>query len=184
VSIDLNHLQGFSELLHQLVTNHPDEYVPIFERAAREVAVQMTATGHAGEVVDEKVTIQVQFKNFPRITQIRLLAADHVGKLVTIRGIVVSASRPRIKATNLTIMCRSQYRKHTHARWGFAPPLVVVLLSVALNLRYCCSFLLLLVSFLKTARRRRRSPAAPASVVPVSRAPATRTSMPVRVPKG
>jgi len=107
VSVDLSHLQSFSDLLHQLVTNHPDEYLPIFESAAREVAVQISATGHAGEVLDEKIRIQVQFKNFPRITQIRQLAADHVGKLVTIRGIVVSASRPRIKATNLTIMCRN-----------------------------------------------------------------------------
>jgi DNA replication licensing factor MCM5 len=113
----MHDLQSFSDTLHTLVTERPDEYLPILESAAREVAIQMSAKGHEDEqmvINSDKVTIQAQLKNFQRITQIRNLAADHVGKLVTIRGIVVSASRPRIKATDLTIMCRSQFTLFLH----------------------------------------------------------------------
>lgn len=106
VTIDLDHLLAANAPLHSLLTDHPDEYIPIFESAAREVALQVTAASKE-EMENKKSNIQIQLKNYPRITQIRNLAADHVGKLVTIRGIVVSASRPRIKATNLLIMCRN-----------------------------------------------------------------------------
>ncbi len=118
----MNDLQNFSDVLHTLVTERPDEYIPILESAAREVAIQLSAKGHDEEqlgVNSDKIAIQAQLKNFQRITQIRNLAADHVGKLVTIRGIVVSASKPRIKATNLSIMCRSQCFAHTQRAPAF-----------------------------------------------------------------
>jgi len=104
LSVNLNDLHSFSEELHTRLIDRPSEYLPIFESAAKEVAQQVVGedpnqvSGHE---------IQVQLRNYPRITPVRQLAADHVGTLVTIRGIVVSASRPRIKATNLTLMCRN-----------------------------------------------------------------------------
>lgn len=51
--------------------------------------------------------IQIQLVNFGRHTQLRELQASDVAKLVSVRGIVVSAGRAQVKATSLTIMCRN-----------------------------------------------------------------------------
>lgn len=82
--VDLNDLLSFSPALHGLITEKPDEYIPILESAAREVALQVTAASKE-DMEDKGNEIQIQLKNYPRITQIRNLAADHVGKVSTCR---------------------------------------------------------------------------------------------------
>lgn len=76
------HLHSFNAALHGLLTEQPDVYIPLFESAAKEVAIMVTAVSKEEAArIAQKVNIQIQLKNFPRVTQIRNLAADHVGKV-------------------------------------------------------------------------------------------------------
>lgn len=108
LTVDLNDVRAFNEKLLHLLIQRPAEYLSVFEAAAKEVAVAITSSDIKSEEELKKFAdVQILLKNFPRITQIRALASDHVSTLVTVRGIVVAASRPRIKATRLSIMCRN-----------------------------------------------------------------------------
>ena len=53
------------------------------------------------------VALRVQLSNFPRYTEMAKLTADHVSQLVSVRGIVVAAGRPRLKATMIAAICKS-----------------------------------------------------------------------------
>jgi DNA replication licensing factor MCM5 len=85
-------------------TTAPAEFLPLFERAAREVMAQfIIPTPKEGDVRH----IQVTLRNFPNMTPIRQLVATDVAQLVCVQGIAVSAGKINIKATNLRVMCRN-----------------------------------------------------------------------------
>jgi DNA replication licensing factor MCM5 len=98
----MEHVQGFDSKLSGLIQDKPSEYIPILEEAAREVV----SRANQYKLEDTK-QIQVIITGFNKFTSIRHLSSEHVSKLVSIRGIVVSAGRPRIKATKLMVMCRN-----------------------------------------------------------------------------
>lgn len=83
----MNDLLSFSEELHGLLIERPGEYLSIFESAALEVAQQVTSTTNKNDVTGGGRggrEIQIQLINYPRLTQIRNLQSDHVGKVGTI----------------------------------------------------------------------------------------------------
>lgn len=78
LQVDMNDLLSFSEELHGLLVDRPGEYLSIFESAAQDVAAQVTAKD---ATVTKAHEIQIQLVNYPRLTQIRNLQSDHVGKV-------------------------------------------------------------------------------------------------------
>lgn len=90
----------------------PARYLDAAERAASTL-LRSLARGDAADV--ESMPLQdVQVMLYrdsaggagTKPTLIRDLSSDHVNKLVTIRGIVTAASKPRSKATHVVIQCR------------------------------------------------------------------------------
>lgn len=78
--------------------------MPLFELAAKEVVQRDLLPRPA---LDEMEDIQVHLRNFPRFANIRHLQAKDVSTLVCVQGICVSAGKVRVKASNLSIMCRN-----------------------------------------------------------------------------
>lgn len=116
LNVDLNDLLSFDSELHSVLRSRPAEYLPYFELAAKQVLVLIDPNLKDNDVPPFQVTL----RSYPRITAIRRLAANHVSQLVAVRGIVISATKPRIKATNLTIVCRNcRTIRHVRSGQGF-----------------------------------------------------------------
>lgn len=88
----------------QLIRMSPAEYVPVFEEACQEVVAALTVPRPRES---DMAQVQIQLKNFEIYTDIRKLGSSEVAQLICVRGIIVSAGKPRIKATRLSIMCRN-----------------------------------------------------------------------------
>lgn len=102
--VNMTDLTNFdAQLAHQVIAR-PTEYLPLFETAAVEVLARSMVPKPADSSLHP---VQIQLTNYPVFTEIRKLGASMVSKLVCLRGIVVSASRVRVKATSLSIMCRN-----------------------------------------------------------------------------
>ncbi len=106
LTVDLNDLHSFDSQLHSLLRDRPAEFIPYFEQAASDLLVNLFPSGYFPKAVGTP-SIQIMFKNYPRNIHIRKLNAVHVSQLVTVSGIIISAAKPRIKATKLSIMCRN-----------------------------------------------------------------------------
>lgn len=103
--IDMDDLRAFDESLRDSLCRNPREIINLFESAVQKVLLSLVA-GLSKDLAGIP-HIQIQLKNFARFTSIRKLSASHVSRLVCLRGIVVSAGRSRIKATQLTLWCRN-----------------------------------------------------------------------------
>jgi DNA replication licensing factor MCM5 len=115
IEVDLQHLMNKSQLLSQLLVYYPGEYLSLFESAANLVSKQLINSQNYNNQ-----QIQIQLYNYPKSTGIRELSSRHVGRLVAIRGIVISAGKPRIKATKLQIICRNcKLTKQVNCGSGF-----------------------------------------------------------------
>ncbi len=105
INVNVEDLSSFDESLADKLYKSPNEYLPIFEEAATEVADEVTAPRPEGEENVEK--IQVTLRSEANSTSIRDLSSAMVSKLVKIPGIVVAASGIKSKATKISIQCRS-----------------------------------------------------------------------------
>ena len=90
IRVNIEDLSSFDESLADKLYKSPQEYLPIFEEAATEVADEVTAPRAEGEEKVEKIQVTLQSEGNP--TSIRDLSSEHVSKLVKIPGIVVAAS--------------------------------------------------------------------------------------------
>ena len=90
IRVNIEDLSSFDESLADKLYKSPQEYLPIFEEAATEVADEVTAPRSEGEEKVEKIQVTLQSEGNP--TSIRDLSSEHVSKLVKIPGIVVAAS--------------------------------------------------------------------------------------------
>lgn len=119
VTVEWNHIQRFEEDLASLLKTSPGEYLPVFEAAAKEV-VASTIVPKPKE--SEMERIHVQLKDIDS-TSIRNLNSSHVAKLVSVQGIVVSASRVNTRATKLALVCRNcKYQAMVKCGHGFGQP--------------------------------------------------------------
>jgi len=103
ITIDYDDLNTFDPELSEKFRENPSIYLPLFENAAQEV-VAMTKFPKPSK--DEMHSIQVQIINVARQpVPIRQLQAEHISKLVRVPGIITSSTKPRCKATRITLRC-------------------------------------------------------------------------------
>lgn len=134
LEVDIAHVIAFDEELGHMLSQEPSEILPMFERAALAAArrivfalqddpriadpgsgpeVNEVAELNAnGATMDEALQfvptgIQIVLSSSANTTAIRDLNATHIGKLVRIPGIIISASPLSSKATSLQMMCRN-----------------------------------------------------------------------------
>eukprot|EP00794_Sanderia_malayensis_P020544 gene20544-22565_t len=105
LEVDLNDLASYDELLADKLLKSPTEFIPLLEAAAKEMADEVTRPRPVGE--EEVHDIQITLKSNANPVGVRELKSEHVSKLVKIPGIIISASAIRVKATKITIQCRS-----------------------------------------------------------------------------
>jgi len=118
----LGDLAATDPKLFTLLRLRPAEYIPCLERAAVDVIIALTAPRPTESQVEP---IQITLRNYARFTELRKLTATQVSQLVAVRGIIVSASKPRIKATSLSIMCRNcKAVKHIRNAQGFGTAII------------------------------------------------------------
>lgn len=110
LAVDLVHVKTINEIVGQQLEERPAELLPLFEQAAKEVLLDCYSKNEEGSAQEvDDVQIELYSSEPLGATQtcsIRELASDRVSKLVMVTGIVTAASRPRHKATYLTIQCK------------------------------------------------------------------------------
>ncbi|EFN58868.1 hypothetical protein CHLNCDRAFT_34202 [Chlorella variabilis] len=113
--VDIGHLShpvyGAPELATALVDN-PAEYLPIFEQAARQESQRIQNLMEDGSDPEVKEVQVMLFKSetsrsrVPHVSMRDIKPEAYVSKLVIVPGIITAASRPKHKATYLTIQCK------------------------------------------------------------------------------
>jgi DNA replication licensing factor MCM5 len=99
----LEDLRGADPELHGALMSRPELYLPQFELAAQQVIATTPATRRDLQSVQP---IQIILFGQASETPLRSLEANQVSQVVSLHGIVIGASRPRIKATRIALRCR------------------------------------------------------------------------------
>ncbi|KAK9810367.1 hypothetical protein WJX72_009530 [[Myrmecia] bisecta] len=105
--VDLQDVKSWdADLGAQLETN-PAEFLPLLEAAAIDQLARLHNLNQSGEEQDFS-GLQVLLHSSANFGpgSIRELTSSHVSQLVMLPGIVTAASKPRHKATHITIMCK------------------------------------------------------------------------------
>lgn len=115
VEIDMDHVSAYDEELGRLIFRDPVRCLSLFEAAAFEFA---------SEFFDSPPLIQILMKTSSASTSIRSVSSAHIGKLVVIPGLVISASPVTAQATELSAICSGcKHMLKLHCRTdGYAPP--------------------------------------------------------------
>lgn len=132
--MDLSHLlhprYGAPELAHALIDN-PNEFLPYFEQAAKVESQRIHSRREDGSEPDVKDVQVMLFKSGPggeladTLTMREIKPEQYVSRLVIVPGIITAASRPKHKATRVTLQCRSCKNKITlQCRPGFGGTMV------------------------------------------------------------
>jgi len=104
LAVDYDDMNTFDPELSEKFRENPSIYLPLFESAAQDVVAMTKFPKPASK--DEMNQIQIQVINVARqAIPIRSLHADHISKLVRVPGIVTSSTKPRAKATKITLRC-------------------------------------------------------------------------------
>lgn len=102
MELDLDDITAFDDDLMQGLSNYPDEYISRFE----EVTSQIYSELHEESYKDHIASFQIELTSSQKPRSLRDLTSDLVGKLVVVPGIVVSCSKPAIKAYRVAIQCK------------------------------------------------------------------------------
>lgn len=103
INVSLEDLDSFDEFLSDKLKKNPSKLIDLFELAAKEVCDEITQPRKEGyETIPQ---IQVMINSVGSPTGLRNLSADLVSKMITVSGIIVSASSVRNKATSITLQC-------------------------------------------------------------------------------
>ena len=117
LEVDIDHLMEFDEQLTNDLLQHPGHHLPYFEQAARSAASDYIQDDDA----EDEVTLQVTLTSSRHPITIRQLLSSQVARVVTIPGIIISASRVKAKATTVFAQCSGcQGVKQVPVRAGFA----------------------------------------------------------------
>jgi len=98
--VDLEDLTAFDAALAQQLRQQPTDLLPILEEATGEAYRSMVADPNSD------FSFQLTFISREKPKTIREVHADLVGKLVVIPGLIVSCSRPVLKAVVLKAQCK------------------------------------------------------------------------------
>lgn len=105
--VDLQHVKAFDNELGQELEDKPTEYLPLMEAAA---AMVLREHSNLEEDQDEQQLAEVQVMLYSTQpfgpVSIRELTSDRVMKLVMLPGIITAQSKPKYKATYVTLQCR------------------------------------------------------------------------------
>ncbi|NWX14081.1 MCM5 factor, partial [Aegotheles bennettii] len=105
VEVEMEDLASFDEDLADYLYKQPAEHLQLLEEAAKEVADEVTRPRPSGE--ETLQDIQVMLRSDANAANIRSLKSDQMSHLVKIPGIVIAATPVRVKATKISIQCRS-----------------------------------------------------------------------------
>jgi DNA replication licensing factor MCM5 len=114
--VDLSHLlhpqYGAPDLAHALIDN-PAEFLPLFEAAARAESQRIHSRREDGSEPEVKEVQVMLYKSGPggelatSLSMREIKPEQYVSRLVIVPGIVIAASRPKHKATRVTLQCRN-----------------------------------------------------------------------------
>lgn len=106
IEVDLAHLNEFDEVLFNNLQAKPSETLPFFEAGAKDALKQSLTVISSGNVDNlGNVDFQIILKSHQNTQSLRTLTAEHVNSLIKVPGIVISCSKARSKAVDLTIKC-------------------------------------------------------------------------------
>lgn len=107
ITVELSHIQAFDEHLATQLMRRPAEIIPLLEAAARNLAEQICILPEGTSGLRNPLgDLQVQLNSSTIPMAIRDLDAQHIGRLVRLPGIVVSASTVVARPTSVCIVCR------------------------------------------------------------------------------
>ena len=113
-------LLNFDEGLSMALRTQPETIIPVLESATKKVYqnnYHETISGNASDPVPDW-QVQIYSQENPRI--LRDLTSNMVGKMVVVPGIITSASRTSIKATEITWRCSACEHTYTQQiKFGF-----------------------------------------------------------------
>ena len=101
--------------LAESIIEKPDEYLEYANAAAFD-QLRIEDPEYAEKIKD--VGVKVRFRDLSRLTQMRDLGSEHVGKLVMIEGIITRATVVRPLVTLAMFMCRRCLQKTDNAQSG------------------------------------------------------------------
>lgn len=102
VVVELADIALFDGELLASLQKRPDDQLNLFEEAAFDALRRSIIPATEGNL---EFDVQIALKSTQLATPLRLLTAEHVGKLTKVSGIIVSASKVKSKATRIQIRC-------------------------------------------------------------------------------
>ncbi len=106
LSVDLRDVANYESVLNDALQMYPSVYLPEFENAAHEVLVMIRPEPNEDEAAPIP-QIQIMLKSNQTPISIRKITAVHVNRLLRVPGIVISQTKTRPKAVEITIKCKT-----------------------------------------------------------------------------
>ena len=101
--IQLAHIKAESETLYELFVFDPLEKLKIMEGALKELIIEKR---HEFPPYDDKYSWQIIMISDDSPKTLRQITSTEVQKLFVIQGIIISSTKPYIKATKLKLKCK------------------------------------------------------------------------------
>eukprot|EP00198_Chlamydomonas_reinhardtii_P000640 XP_001689975.1 minichromosome maintenance protein 5 [Chlamydomonas reinhardtii] len=109
--VDLKDVRAAAPKLADALEERPSDVLPLFEEAARKVLQDKMASDEDGNPADVPEVQVLLYSSIPlaqsAAMSIRDLESSRVSKLVLLTGIITASSKPRHKATYLTVQCKT-----------------------------------------------------------------------------
>ena len=117
VKVSYREMTAFDAEMAESVRLNPDVCVREMEQAVRDVVFHSQLANVPKESIKK---MQVQVVDYDRVSSIRSLNSGQISKLICVSGIVISASKVNVKATEIAIACRNcGSKKMIGVRSGF-----------------------------------------------------------------
>ncbi len=99
--VDFNDLVTIESQLAEEIVERPDQYLPYMSEA---VLAQLRIEDP--EYSSELTSLHVRFRNLPEKTQLRIMGADHINKLIMLEGLLVRATPVQPFLTKAVFKCK------------------------------------------------------------------------------
>ncbi|KRX81171.1 DNA replication licensing factor mcm5 [Trichinella sp. T6] len=105
LEVRLQDMRSYNSDLAYIFQKNPTEVLPMFEEVTKDVAEETTYQGSSE--VNTLPNMQVIITSDENSQPVRSLQSKQISKVVKLRGIIVSTSQVRCKATEISIQCRN-----------------------------------------------------------------------------
>ncbi|CDW55817.1 DNA replication licensing factor mcm5 [Trichuris trichiura] len=109
IDVHLEDLVNFCEDTAKLLRAKPSQFLPVMESVAKEVAEEITRPSATTEQPLPDMQVVIMSSELPR--SIRSLKSEQITRLVKLRGIIVSTTQVRTKATTISLECRNCHQR-------------------------------------------------------------------------